>query len=93
MSQRAGGLRLTSAGRRSALVERNGARNTRIEISNPSARKRRFLNAPITLSVIDEFSCANGVIRRSLCNRAPIENFAIVLGDSVGRIWSCTMVA
>jgi hypothetical protein len=46
-----------------ALVERNGPRNTRIEISNQSAGKRRFLNASITLSAIGEFSCANAAIR------------------------------
>jgi hypothetical protein len=39
-----------------ALVERNGPRKTRIEIFNQA--RRRF-NGLITLSIIDEISCAD----------------------------------
>jgi hypothetical protein len=45
------------------LVERNGPRNTRIEISNQSCATGRRLNRSITLSIIDEISCANMEIR------------------------------
>jgi hypothetical protein len=71
-----------------ALVERDGPRNTRIKISNERVRARG-LNRSITLSIIDESSCAKRVFRAFIVRFRRASN----IGHAVPRILPRTLAA